>query len=422
MIAPTRRTYHTALKDLIRMGFQVEKQYTATIDPSLLWRWKQESPRKYFGGELAALASEKEELIKEFVERENLQRIFQAYLKLVAVLISILSESKAVAKLLRSAKSKVVNAVLEAKESINIESCFRLFMISRSTFQNWLMEIRYKCDQSWFYICNRRRPNQLTRPEIRKMKELLESERFKSWPVVSVWHYASRNGLLHTSLQTWYKYRKLLGIRRPFALTIKKSRPVGIRVAEPNQLWHADVTFCQTADGLKHAVHFLMDNYSRKLLAWRIASSAQAKVTKANLIEAVRNELRERSTILLTDDGTENDNSIVRKFCKANGLYIQIAQKDIPQSNSMIEAFNKIFKKNYLRFHRPENRTELIRMLERVTQDYNHVRPHCSLNGLTPAEAHSGTPVPESPYKAVLQQAKQRRIELNRKNTCKGCR
>ena len=419
---PTRRTYHTALKDLIRMGFQVEKQYTASIDSSLIWRWKQESPQKYFGGELAALATEKEELVREFVERENLQRIFKAYLKLVAVFTGILCESKAVAKVIRSAKSIVVNAVPEAKEVVSIENYLRIFMISRATFQNWLMETMHKCDQSWFFVCNRRRPNQLTRSEVRKMMNLLQAERFQSWPVVSIHHYALQNSLVHASLQTWYKYRKLLGTRRPFAARRKKYRPVGVRSTTPNQLWHADVTCCQTIDGFKHAVHFLIDNYSRKLLAWRIASSAQAKVTKANLIEAVQNELRDNATVLLTDHGTENNNSIVREFCQANGLQIQIAQKDISQSNSMIEAFNKIFKHNYLRFHQPANRRELTRILDHIAHDYNHVRPHCALNGLTPAEAHGGAPVPESPYKTLLQEAKRKRIELNRKNACKGCK
>ncbi|MBI9064937.1 MAG: hypothetical protein JEZ14_23320 [Marinilabiliaceae bacterium] len=66
----------------------------------------------------------------------------------------------------------------------------------------------------------------------------------------------------YTSLSTWYKYIRKLGIKRPRPPK-KKRYPNGITTTAPNQIWHADITVVKSLDGLKNYVYLLMDNYSK---------------------------------------------------------------------------------------------------------------------------------------------------------------
>lgn len=46
------------------------------------------------------------------------------------------------------------------------------------------------------------------------------------------------------------------------------SEAEGIRAAEPNQIWHLDVTVVRLPDGSKVFLHAVIDDFSRRILAW----------------------------------------------------------------------------------------------------------------------------------------------------------
>jgi len=90
------------------------------------------------------------------------------------------------------------------------------------------------------------------------------------------------------------------------------------------------------------------------------------------------------------DGGTENNNQTVEAYIKKSHVDItkKIALRDIKQSNSMVEASNKILKHQYL-FKQPiQNYDHLTKHLEQAIYDFNHQRPHCVLGLYTPSEVH----------------------------------
>ncbi|TEB40901.1 hypothetical protein D0809_28255, partial [Flavobacterium circumlabens] len=97
----------------------------------------------------------------------------------------------------------------------------------------------------------------------------------------------------------------------------------------------------------------------------------------------------------ITDGGIENVNSTVKDFIASTNDDIKhlIAQKDIPFSNSKIEAFNKIIKHQFLLPRNLENRKQLTEFLSEDVYAYNNVRPQFSLQGNTPEESFSGKPI-----------------------------
>lgn len=90
---------------------------------------------------------------------------------------------------------------------------------------------------------------------------------------------------------------------------------------------------------------------------------------------------------------------------------------DIIQSNSMVEAANKIIKYRYL-FPKPiMDTSELIKTLELAVENYNNM-PNGQLHGFSPNEVLTGTIPDKHFFKSEIHKAKQVRIAANRNVAC----
>jgi transposase InsO family protein len=62
------------------------------------------------------------------------------------------------------------------------------------------------------------------------------------------------------------------GWRRP-RLRLYPAKPkVGVRASKPNEIWHIDLTVLRLLDGTRAYVHAVIDNFSRRILAWTMAA------------------------------------------------------------------------------------------------------------------------------------------------------
>lgn len=104
-----------------------------------------------------------------------------------------------------------------------------------------------------------------------------------------------------------------------------------------------------------------------------------------------------------------------------NDIKHLIAQRDIPFSNSKIEALNKIIKHQFLLPQNLENRKQLINTLAGDVPTYNTIRPQYSLQGNTLEETFGGKPIAANSYKTHFAEQKTQRIVINQQNKCKAC-
>ena len=93
---------------------------------------------------------------------------------------------------------------------------------------------------------------------------------------------------------------------------------------------------------------------------------------------------------LIVDGGAENNNFVVDEYIATVPIKKLIAQKDVLFSNSLVESVNKIIKYRSLFLHNIPNINALKKHLDEFIPIYNNVRPHVSLNGLTPNEVLNG--------------------------------
>ncbi len=99
------------------------------------------------------------------------------------------------------------------------------------------------------------------------------------------------------------------------------------------------MTVIRLLDGTKVYLHAVIDNFSRKILAWRVTENFAVETTVAILQEADRGTTTGReSPTLVADAGVENVNSEVDGLIESGLLRRVLAQRDVTFSNSLIEA------------------------------------------------------------------------------------
>jgi putative transposase len=99
-------------------------------------------------------------------------------------------------------------------------------------------------------------PNQLLQKQVTVIKEYTSKAEYLHWPLSSVFYQILRDGATYFSKSTFYKYVRLLNIKRHKPVCRRTNHKKGIRALKCLELLHADITEFKTADN-KKALHLL---------------------------------------------------------------------------------------------------------------------------------------------------------------------
>jgi len=204
---------------------------------------------------------------------------------------------------------------------------------------------------------------------------------------------------------------------------VSSQAKVGIRANAPDELWHIDVTIIRLPDGTRAYLHAVIDNFSRRILAWTLEERLGAGGTCRILLEAGRHlGTRPVETTVMTDSGTENVNGNVDDLLDREGLRRVLAQVEMSFSNSMIEAFWRSLRHAWLYLHTLDNVGTLRRLIEFYVRAHNETIPHAAFNGQTPDEMYFGNrDAVVIDLAAARVRARQARMKANRMATCGVC-
>ena len=116
-------------------------------------------------------------------------------------------------------------------------------------------------------------PHRLTPPEVRAIKDMVTALEYRHVPTGTLAVLAQRLGKVWASPSTWYHLVRTRGWRRP-RLRVHPAKPkVGLRTTRANEMWHIDTTVIRLLDGRRTYLHAVIDNFSRRILAWRVADT-----------------------------------------------------------------------------------------------------------------------------------------------------
>jgi Integrase core domain len=126
--------------------------------------------------------------------------------------------------------------------------------------------------------------------------------------------------------------------------------------------------------------------------------------------------------VLLADAGVENVNAQVDALIETGVLRRLLALTELKFSNSMIEAWWRSLKHQWLFLHSLDSIATIRRLVTFYVHQHNHVLPHSAFRGQTPDEMYFGTgdavPADLASLAAVARRA---RGEANRSASCETC-
>jgi transposase InsO family protein len=388
--------------------------FRRSIPYSTISTWRSLNTSSFAGHEFCNIQNQGLEWVELFQKHQQLKNtmtvLCKTWISLHDIFTTAIHKSK-------KYNERLINEMQRLLVYIPKKMVFKLVGISSGTFHYRLHQLKSACAESPLALCFKRHPQQLTWNEVKIMKELFWDERFLYWPVCSIAYYAARKGLLNVAISTWYKYLPLLGLhKKRFKPPQKK---VGIRSVSVNQFLHVDTTFIQYDHGIKRAIVFVSDNFSKTILGHSFSEFKSAYNVKKALLHAfqtIRQYYPDHVCAhLVADGGSENHAITIAQLLShtPNPKVTKIiALKDIAFSNSPIEAIHKIMK-GYLRKQNPQNDKQLELYLSKNVHDYNCIRPHGGLKGMTPMEVYTQT-IPFLDFYQQRALAKINRIRQNR--------
>src|ERR1700726_1562099 len=237
-------------------------------------------------------------------------------------------------------KMRILRAVDRARPFVPLRILLRFQRVSPSRFHAWRRR-----QQAWALddqsSCPRTSPSRLTPPEVRAIQAMVTSPDYRRVPTGTLAVLAQRLGTVWASPATWYRLVRQYGWRRP-RLRIHPAKPkIGLRTTRADEMWHIDTTVIRLLDGTRAYLHAVIDNFSRRILAWRVADTFAPVNSVTVLLDASRAAAPSGTTpVVLADAGVENVNAQVDALISTGVLRRMLALTELKFSNSMIEAWS----------------------------------------------------------------------------------
>jgi transposase InsO family protein len=336
------------------------------------------------------LSAEKTELLAELQELRHRVAVLGAIVGLLVTIFRVSERQLGHERLPEgNRKRALLRAIERASRVVPLSVALRIARLSPSRYHGW-RRAKIRCELDDRSSCPRSTPTRLTAAEVRAVKEMVESDDHR-----------------HLSLRGVYPAKP----------------KVGIRANAPNELWHIDVTIIRLLDGSKAYLHAVIDNFSRRIMAWTLEERLGAGGTCRILLKAGRHlGTRAVETPVMTDSGTENVNRNVDTLLDREGLRRILARVEVSFSNSMIEAFWRSLRHAWLYLHNLDNTATLRRLIEFYVRAHNETMPHAAFDGQTPDEMYFGNgDAVVIDLAAARARAHQERMKANRAAACGVC-
>jgi putative transposase len=152
----------------------------------------------------------------------------------------------------------------------------------------------------------------------------------------------------------------------------------------PDQVWVGDITYLPVGDRWWYLA-VVLDQCSRRVLAWALGRRRDARLTRAALDAAVRRRRPSDGLIFHSDRGTEYAAALFRDRLAALGIQQSSALRG-PKDNAHMESFFHSLKAEVVHGARFETEATLRNELRGYIRYYNHRRLHSALGYRSPVD------------------------------------
>lgn len=152
----------------------------------------------------------------------------------------------------------------------------------------------------------------------------------------------------------------------------------------PNERWSMDFVSDATVTGRRFRTFNIVDDFTRECLAISVDSSINGHRVARLLGELV--VARGKPQFIVSDNGPEFISKALDRWAYETDVKLHFIRPGKPVENAFIESFNGRFRDECLDQHWFADLADARSTIGAWRVDYNEVRPHGSLGGLTPKE------------------------------------
>jgi len=201
----------------------------------------------------------------------------------------------------------------------------------------------------------------------------------------------------------------LFDLLRENGLLIKKRRRSGCRTTDSNhwmkrypdlirdiklsraeELWVSDITYIRLKNSRFAYLSLVTDAYSRKIVGFCMNSDLSAQGPVAALEMALKGRASDDPLIHHSDRGSQYCADGYISLLNSGAIHISMTQSGNPRDNAIAERINGILKQEL-----PEEVYPHIKQAQQsaitAIDTYNRIRPHSSVDMMTPEKAHTRT-------------------------------
>jgi putative transposase len=161
-----------------------------------------------------------------------------------------------------------------------------------------------------------------------------------------------------------------------------------------NELWQTDFTQFKVLNWGWYYLSTVIDDYSRYILAWKLAPTMGEKDVEETLEQALKKTGLEKARVrhrprLLSDNGPAYLSKDLKKYLNRKNIEHIRGRPYHPQTQGKIERWHRSLK-NVVKLQNYYSPSELEQAIGEFVEYYNHERYHESIDNLTPAAMYSG--------------------------------
>ena len=182
-------------------------------------------------------------------------------------------------------------------------------------------------------------------------------------------------------------YRRKAGTHRWFGQL--PNRVQRRQATRPNQIWVSDVTYLAVGARWWYLATVL-DQCSRRVLAWKLGSVRDSRLTRATVEAALRRRRPAAGLIFHSDRGSEYLGGWLRQRLDDHGVRQSMTRGGAPEENPHMESFHHSLKADLIHGRRFQTVTELRQHLHRYLRFYNYRRLHSALSYQSPVDYERG--------------------------------
>jgi len=193
----------------------------------------------------------------------------------------------------------------------------------------------------------------------------------------------------HKRVERLYREEGLSLRKRKRRKTAAVDRVIFPAPEKPNERWSMDFVTDSTVTGRHFRILAIIDDYSRECPAAEVDTSlGGARVV--SVLERLA-ATRGLPKVITMDNGPEFAGRHLDEWAFRKGIKLNFIRPGKPIENAFSESFNGRLRDECLNENWFLSVGEARDIIEAWRKDYNEVRPHGSLNGLTPREFAEST-------------------------------